>query len=93
MSFQEVVKIQGELKLTLDAVDSFHGEIQKLLIRTTGVSSEYVSDYVRSFTWIKNYKACFILHFLTNDDIIATVAPPPLPAYAELLHLFIGGRY
>ena len=57
LSFHELTQIKNKFGLTVNGVNSFHSDIQRLLNAVQGISSEYVADYIGSFVYIKNYKS------------------------------------
>lgn len=72
--FHEVVKMQTDLHLTLDTVDSFHREIEDIIRGSNGISAEYISDYVKAFAWAKNYKSSHDIKAFGDEDAAAVLA-------------------
>lgn len=57
ISFDEFNVIRYKFKLGINGVNAFHSMLDKYLVKnTTGVSSDYLQDYIGTFVYLQNYK-------------------------------------
>lgn len=69
ISYDEFIAIRSKFGLGINRVNSFHRMLQKYIItHATNVSSQYLQDYVKSFTWLMNYKADHNIRSFTKWD-------------------------
>lgn len=56
LSFDEFLNTKRAHRLGLHKVNGFHSVLENFLMNTTGVSIEYLEDYIALFVFIMNYK-------------------------------------
>lgn len=69
ISFDEFNVIRYKFKLGINGVNAFHSMLDKYLVKnTTGVSSDYLQDYIGTFVYLQNYKTNHKIKNFTRLD-------------------------
>lgn len=69
LSYDEFVALKYKFNLNINTVNSFHADLEYILVNSkTGVSINYLTDYVDTICFLRNYKSQHRITFFSKKD-------------------------
>ena len=71
IGYDEFIAIRNKFHLGINGVNSFHSQLNEYIIENArNVSSEYLQDCVKSFTWLLNYRSEHHIRSFSKQDAV-----------------------